>query len=58
MLTIECIERGCVYDTYKVTGEIGNYTPSQIADKCDYNNWGYSVVYSSNNEMVIRIDKD
>jgi len=58
MLDITCIKRGRVFDTYKVMGDIQNYTPAQIADKCDYNNWGYSVISVSDNEMIIQIDKD
>lgn len=58
MLDILCIERGRIFDTYKVTGDIHAYTNSEIADKCDRNNWGYSVVYRRGNEMVIKIDKD
>jgi hypothetical protein len=38
-----CILRGRGYDVYRVTKGFKGLTYQEIADKLDYNNWGYDV---------------
>jgi hypothetical protein len=58
MLEERCIRRGVGQDTYKVEGDIALYTDEEIADKCDFNNWGCRVLYRSSNEMEIIVYTD
>ena len=36
-----CISRGRGYDVYRVTKGLEGLSYRDIADKLDYNNWGY-----------------
>jgi len=58
MLNIKCINRGRGQDTYRVEGNILLYTEEEIADKCDFNNWGYRVLYKNSYEMEIIVYTD
>lgn len=58
MLEKRCIRRGVGQDTYRVKGDITPFTDQEIADKCDYNNWGCRVLYRSSDEMEIIVYTD
>lgn len=58
MLEKECIRYGRGSNYYKVKGAYGLWTYDEIANFCDPNNFGYRVVYTYPDEIVIQIYTD
>ena len=51
------VQMGQGYDIYAVTN-FGGLTDAEIADKCDYNNWGFVVLARYPENMLIKIYTD
>ena len=53
-----CILRGRGYNIYRVTKGFKGLTYREIADKLDYNNWGYDVRIVTPEYIDIKIYTD
>ena len=58
MLEYTCILRGRGYNVYRVTNGFKGLTYNEIADKIDYNNWGYNVRAVTPDYIDIKIITD
>lgn len=56
-MTKKRVEIGRGYDVYEVENFQG-LTDDEIADKCDFNNWGYRVLERYPEHMLIKIYTD
>ena len=56
-MTKRRVEIGRGYDIYEVENFQG-LTDDEIADKCDFNNWGYRVLERYPEHMLIKIYTD